>query len=81
MRDRRKDGPFSVFESDNVLRQPAYDVVNGSIEFNATDNYSIELFMRNIGNELYNVQMATVAPAYALAGAPRQYGINFKLSY
>lgn len=70
-----------VFEPDNVLRQPAYDLFNGSIEFRPTENYSIEFYMRNIGNELYNVQMATVAPGYALAGAPRQYGLNFRITY
>lgn len=70
-----------VFEPDNVLRQPSYGLFNGSIEFKATDNYSVELYMRNAGNEVYNVQMATVAPAYALAGAPRQYGLNFKIVY
>ncbi|MDR2857677.1 MAG: TonB-dependent receptor [Novosphingobium sp.] len=70
-----------VFEPDNVMRQPAYNVVNGSIEFKATEHYSVELYMRNIGDELYNVQMATAAPGYALAGPPRQYGINFKVSY
>jgi iron complex outermembrane receptor protein len=70
-----------VFEPDNVLHQPAYDLVNGSIEFKATEHYSVELYMRNIGDELYNVQMATAAPGYALAGPPRQYGVNFRVTY
>lgn len=69
------------FEPDNVLFQPAYTVFNGSIEFKPTEHYSIELYGRNIGNKLYNVQMATVAPGYAIAGAPRQYGVNFKVTY
>ena len=69
------------FEPDNVLHQPAYEVVNGSIEFKATEHYSVELYMRNIGNKLYNVQMNTAAPAYAVAGLPRQFGVNFKVDY
>lgn len=70
-----------VFEPDNVLRQPAYDLFNASAELKVTEQYAIEFYMRNIGNELYNVQMATLAPGYALAGAPRQYGLNVKVSY
>jgi len=70
-----------VFEPDNVLKQPSYNLVNGSIEFRATEHYAVELYMRNIGNEVYNVQMNTAAPAYALAGLPRQYGLNFKVTY
>ncbi len=69
------------FEPDNVLHQPAYEIVNGSILFKATSHYSVELYMRNIANKLYNVQMNTAAPAYALAGLPRQFGVNFKIDY
>ncbi|MCW1431628.1 TonB-dependent receptor [Novosphingobium sp. JCM 18896] len=69
------------FEPDNVLTQPAYAVFNGSVEFKANDHYSVEFYMRNIGDKLYNVQMATVSPGYAIAGAPRQYGLNFRMSY
>jgi iron complex outermembrane receptor protein len=69
------------FEPDNVLRQPTYNIFNGSVEYKASEHYSVELYMRNIGNELYNVLMATAAPAYALAGLPRQYGINLRVNY
>jgi len=70
-----------VFEPDNVFVQPAYDLVNGSIEYKPNEKFGIELYVRNLGNTLYNVQMATAAPGYALAGMPRQYGLNLKYSY
>ncbi len=70
-----------VFEPDNVLRQPAYDVVNASIEYRMNEHAALEFYMRNIGDELYNVQMTTSVGQTALAGAPRQYGANFKFNF
>ena len=70
-----------VFEADNVLRQPAYTVANGSIEFKLTDHVSIEGWMRNIGNKNYNVQMVTSVGQAALAATPRQYGMDFKWDF
>jgi hypothetical protein len=37
--------------------------------------------MRNVGDELYNVQMNTAIGAYAIAGLPRQYGADFKFHF
>lgn len=70
-----------VFEADNLLRQPAYDVVNGSIEYKINDHFAVEGYMRNIGNRVYNVQMVTSVGQAALSAAPRQYGLNFKVNY
>ncbi len=70
-----------VFEADNLLRQPAYDVVNASIEYKINDHFAVEGYMRNIGNKAYNVQMVTSVGQAALSAAPRQYGLNFKVNY
>lgn len=70
-----------VFEPNNVLLQPAYDVVNASIEYRLNEHAALEFYMRNIGDELYNVQMATTVGATNLAGTPRQYGANFKFHF
>jgi outer membrane receptor for ferric coprogen and ferric-rhodotorulic acid len=64
-----------------LLRQPAYDVANGSIEYDVNEHIAFEVWMSNISDELYNVQMVTSAGQAALAGSPRQYGINFKVTY
>jgi iron complex outermembrane receptor protein len=70
-----------VFDPNNVLRQPAYDVVNASIEYRLNEHAALEFYMRNIGDELYNVQMATTVGVTNLAGAPRQYGATFKFHF
>lgn len=70
-----------VFEADNLLRQPSYDLVNASIEYKINENIAVELWARNIGDELYNVQMVTSAGQAALAGPPRTYGANLKLNF
>ncbi|MGE3691852.1 MAG: TonB-dependent receptor [Novosphingobium sp.] len=69
------------FEPDNVLSQPSYDVFNASIEYMHNDRIGIELFMKNIGDEQYNVQMVTAAGQSAIAAEPRTYGVNLKFKY
>ena len=69
------------FEADNVLAQPAYDVFNASAEYKVNENVSFELWMKNIGNELYAVQKVTAVGQAALAGEPRTYGLNAKITY
>jgi len=69
------------FEPDNVLTQPAYDVFNASVEYRVNENVAFELWMRNIGNKLYNVQMVTSVGQNALAAEPRTYGLNAKFHY
>ncbi len=69
------------FEPDNVLSQPAYDLFSGSIEYAPTEHIAFEVFMKNIGDELYNVQMVTAGFQSAIAGEPRTYGVNFKIKY
>lgn len=69
------------FEADNVLVQPAYDVVNASVEYKLNEHAALEFYVRNILDEAYNVQETTSASVTALAGPPRQYGANFKFSF
>ena len=45
------------------------------------EHIAFELFMKNIGDELYNVQMVTAAGQSALSAEPRTYGLNFKFKY
>jgi len=69
------------FEADNVLSQPAYDVFSASLEYAPSEHIAVELFMKNIGDELYNVQMVTAAGQSALSAEPRTYGVNLKFRY
>ena len=70
-----------VFEPDNLLRQPAYTVVNASVEFKLDEHVSFEGWMRNVGDKNYNVQMVTAVGQAALAAQPRMYGLNLKVAY
>ncbi len=70
-----------VFEPDNRLRQSAYDVVNASVEYRLNEHAAVEFYMKNIGDELYNVQMTTSVGFTNLAGEPRRYGANFKFHF
>ncbi|MCB2079486.1 MAG: TonB-dependent receptor [Novosphingobium sp.] len=69
------------FEPNNLLDQPGYDLISASAEYRVNENFAVEAWMRNIGNEKYNIQEATAIIPYGLAGEPRTYGLNFKISY
>ncbi len=69
------------FEPDNVLSQPDYDVFSASVEYMHNDRFGIELFMKNIGDEQYNVQMVTAAGQSAISAEPQTYGVNLKFKY
>ena len=69
------------FEPDNLLNQPGYGVANASAEYRVNENFAFELWMNNIGNKKYNIQEATAVGAYGLAGEPRTYGLNAKITY
>jgi iron complex outermembrane recepter protein len=69
------------FEANNVLVQPAYNLVNASVEYKLNEHAALEFYVRNMFDELYNVQEATSAGITALAGPPRQYGANFKFNF
>ncbi|WP_439135134.1 TonB-dependent receptor [Pseudomaricurvus sp.] len=74
------DGYF--YESDNRLEQPAFDTVNGSILYQANQNWSVELWGRNLMDETYHVQKLGSALAdVAVPAAPRTYGISLHYDY
>lgn len=74
------DGYF--YESDNRLEQPAFDTVNGSVLYQANQNWSVELWGRNLTDETYYVQKLGSALAdVAVPAAPRTYGISLHYEY
>ena len=75
-----KSGYF--FEADNYLHQNAYTVGNASIEYQVNKQVAFEVWGKNLGNKLYNVEMTSLGFAQtALAAPPRTYGIDFKFDY
>ncbi len=70
------------FEPDNRLQQPSYDTVNGSIRYRANENWTLELWGRNLTDERYYVQKLGSALAdIGIPAAPRTYGVSLSYDY
>lgn len=70
------------FEPDNFLRQPAFDVINASIEYRPSVNFGIELWGRNLGDTVHHVQKLAQATGVVVSeAAPRTYGVNLKFDF
>lgn len=71
-----------VFESDNRLKQPSHGLFNASIAYYPTLNWGVELWGRNLGDELYFMQMAGSELAdIAVPAAPRTFGLTVSYQY
>jgi len=67
------------YEPDNRLEQPSFGLLNGSAEYRYGEHWSIEIWGRNLTDELYTVQkVGTALGDFRVPAAPRTYGINFK---
>lgn len=74
------DGYF--FEPDNIARQGSYHLFNASVEYRPSENWGIELWGRNLGNEDYAAQKITTATGMVQTnGAPRTYGVNLNFRF
>lgn len=70
------------FEADNRARQDNYELINASVEVRPIRNFGVEVWGRNLTNELYAVQKITTGTGVAVShGAPRTYGITLKYDY
>lgn len=70
------------FEVDNRLRQEAFGIVNGSIEFRPSPRWGVELWARNLTDERYHVQkLGSALGDLAVPAPPRAYGLNVKFDY
>ncbi len=70
------------FEADGVLRQDAYMLLNGSIEYRPTDRWGLEFWAKNISDTKYFQQkISTGLGATTARAAPRTYGVTLKFDY
>jgi len=69
------------WEADNVLREPAVDLLNGSLGWSSTDKrWDVRVYGQNLLNRLYFVEgLSTNLNAKAYPAAPLTYGIAFTL--
>jgi iron complex outermembrane recepter protein len=76
-----KSGAFIVDRPETS--QPEYDLFNASLEYRPTENFGIELWGRNLFDEQYAVQKIASSgiSVNTSLGAPRTYGVNFKVRY
>ena len=70
------------FEPDNVYKQKAFSQVNGSIDFDFTKNWTLEVWGKNIGNKAYFVTgLSSAVGTDTVYAPPRTYGVTVKFNY
>jgi len=70
------------FEPDNRFSQPAFGLLNASIEYRPLEHLGIELWGRNLTKSRYIVQdLSTGTGTTAVLGAPQTYGVNLKIDF
>ena len=70
------------FEADNRLKQPAFTVVNGAVEYRPSPTWGIEAFVNNMTNKHYYVVGASGSTGdHGELAAPRTYGLNLKFDF
>ncbi|MEW9854956.1 TonB-dependent receptor [Novosphingobium sp. M1R2S20] len=70
------------FESDGVLSQKEYALLNGSIGYWVTEHWGVELWGRNITDTKYFQQkISTGLGATTARAAPRTYGVTVRFDY
>ncbi|MPS68274.1 MAG: TonB-dependent receptor [Novosphingobium sp.] len=70
------------FETDGVLKQDEYMLLNGSIEYRPTEKWGLEFWMKNISDTKYFQQkISTGLGATTARAAPRTYGATLRFTY
>jgi iron complex outermembrane receptor protein len=65
------------FEQDNRLRQPDFQLLNGSIEYRFTEKMGIEVWAKNLTNEKYwTTKLGSGFGDHGELRPPRTYGVN-----
>ena len=70
------------FESDGLLRQKKYALLNGSVGYWLTENWGVELWGKNItGTKYFQQKISTGLGATTDRSAPATYGVTVKFDY
>jgi len=70
------------FEQDNRLRQPDFQLINGSIEYRFLENFGIEVWAKNLTNEKYwTTILGSGFGDHGELRPPRTYGVNITFDY
>lgn len=71
-------------ESDNILRQPSYHLLNASLSWDSSDGrYYSSLYVHNILNKAVIIQMATAPWGYIVdySSPPLVFGVSLKIEF
>lgn len=70
------------FESDGLLRQKKYALLNGSVGYWLTEHWGVELWGKNItGTKYFQQKISTGLGATTDRSAPATYGVTIKFDY
>jgi iron complex outermembrane receptor protein len=70
------------FESDGVLRQRKYALLNGSVGYWLTQNWGVELWGKNVtGTKYFQQKLSTALGSTTARAAPATYGVTVKFAY
>ncbi|WP_159977615.1 MULTISPECIES: TonB-dependent receptor [unclassified Novosphingobium] len=70
------------FESDGLLRQKKYALLNGSVAYWLTENWGVEVWGKNItGTKYFQQKISTGLGATTNRAAPATYGVTIKFDY
>lgn len=70
------------FETDGVLRQDEYMLLNGSVEYRPSEHWGLEFWMKNLSDTKYFQQkISTGLGATTARAAPRTYGATLRFTY
>lgn len=70
------------FETDGVLVQDEYMLLNGSLEYRPSERWGLEFWMKNISDTKYFQQkISTGLGATTARAAPQTYGATLRFSY
>ncbi len=70
------------FEVDNRLEQPSFETLNATVAWQPNANWGVELWGRNLTDEVYHVQkLGSALGDVAVTAAPRTYGVNVSYNF
>jgi len=72
-----------VFEPDNIMHQPAYNLVNGAISWTApSDRFTVSLWGKNLSNAVVaNALISSALGSLSQYQPPRTYGVSARVKF
>ncbi len=73
---------LSYFEPDNRLKQKAFSVINGSLEYRPSPTWGVEIWGKNLTDKRYYITGASSTTGdNGVIGPPQTYGVRAKFDF